>query len=166
MRSVIFLDIDGVLNCQGTRDKCCGYRGIEDKKVALLKQIVDDMGGAELILSSTWRGEYESGPNGGSTKMGRYLKKKLAKQELVIKEKTPFFGHMLRGKEVYEWLKKNQDVERFLILDDEDFEWQKWDLDLWWYCTQDPDDFWCGPGLTEEAVEYIHNHINDYLWLE
>ena len=51
---VIFLDIDGVLNCSTTKDLCEFYTGIEDKKVAILKQIVDATD-AKIVLISTWR---------------------------------------------------------------------------------------------------------------
>ena len=31
---ICFLDVDGVLNCCTTKDRCCGYVGIDDKKVS------------------------------------------------------------------------------------------------------------------------------------
>ena len=37
---VVFLDIDGVLNCEGSRSRCVGYRGIDDKKVENLAKIL------------------------------------------------------------------------------------------------------------------------------
>ena len=36
----IFLDVDGVLNCQDTEETCGDYIGIEDTKVILLMRLV------------------------------------------------------------------------------------------------------------------------------
>lgn len=58
---VIFLDVDGVLNCHSTKDKCDGYIGIDDKKVSLLKEIVDTTG-AIIILVSSWKEWWTNNP--------------------------------------------------------------------------------------------------------
>ena len=55
-RKVIFLDIDGVLNQDNGGPK------IEECYVKLLAHIVEETG-AELILSSSWRGAYASHVN-------------------------------------------------------------------------------------------------------
>ena len=52
--NIIFLDIDGVLNCSTTIDKCGPYRGIEDNKVLLLKKLVDECH-AKIVLISSWK---------------------------------------------------------------------------------------------------------------
>lgn len=51
---IIFLDVDGVLNCRTTEDVFCGSVGIEDEKVSLLKQIVDSTK-AVIVLVSSWK---------------------------------------------------------------------------------------------------------------
>ena len=51
---VIFLDVDGVLNCQKTEAKCRGFIGVDSKKVKLLKKIVDATD-AKIVLSSSWK---------------------------------------------------------------------------------------------------------------
>ena len=51
---VIFLDIDGVLNSLDCKEKIEGYLFVEDKKIALLKELIDATG-AKIVLSSTWR---------------------------------------------------------------------------------------------------------------
>ena len=53
----IFLDIDGVLNEEKSRSSCCGYRGIDDKKVEILAKIVKETG-ARLVLTSTWKNHW------------------------------------------------------------------------------------------------------------
>ena len=38
---VIFLDIDGVLNCSKSKSSCLGCTGIDDIKVKRLKRIIE-----------------------------------------------------------------------------------------------------------------------------
>ena len=56
--NVIFLDIDYVLNGKSTTDHIGRIRGIDDEKVALLKELVD-YSNAIIVLSSSWK-EYWS----------------------------------------------------------------------------------------------------------
>ena len=52
---VIFLDIDGVLNCGTTTELTkTGDRFVENKFIERLKKIVDETG-AKVVLSSDWR---------------------------------------------------------------------------------------------------------------
>lgn len=57
-RKVIFLDIDGVLNCNNTTEIFLGITGIEDRLVEKLRAIVNATG-AEIVLVSTWRDYWE-----------------------------------------------------------------------------------------------------------
>ena len=77
---VIFLDVDGFLNCHSTKDSCGGYIGIDDKKVALLKEIVDATG-AIIILVSSWKEWWTNNPRykPNQDEMATYLDEKLAK---------------------------------------------------------------------------------------
>ena len=54
----LFLDIDGVLNNYDTTERCQGFIGIDPDKVKLLKHIID-VTHAEIILTSTWKYEWE-----------------------------------------------------------------------------------------------------------
>ena len=58
MSKYIFLDIDGVLNCNNTTDDCFGMTGIEDRLVEKLSTIVNATG-AGIVLTSTWRDYWE-----------------------------------------------------------------------------------------------------------
>jgi hypothetical protein len=49
---VIFLDIDGVLNCWATTERWRGYIGIDPKLAQRFAELVT---GAKVVLSSTWR---------------------------------------------------------------------------------------------------------------
>lgn len=163
MRSVIFFAVDNVLNCHTTRETVGGYRGIEKQKVALLKKLVDAMD-AQLVLTSSWRGNLTKACKGGPDQIGRYLIKKLEEYGLKIFETTPDFGRLLRAKEVRNWIvtRKNIPVDRFVILDDTDYNWERYGLADYWFCTQDPDSRYDGPGLTEESVDWIIEHLEDY----
>ena len=58
---IIFLDVDGVLNCATTKERVRDLLFVEDRKIQLLKELVDETG-ATIILSSTWRFGFEN-PN-------------------------------------------------------------------------------------------------------
>ena len=53
-KNVIFLDIDGVLNSEDSTDKIGSVKGISDKHIKILKDIVDIFD-ADLILTSSWK---------------------------------------------------------------------------------------------------------------
>ena len=54
---VVFLDIDGVLNEEKSRSHCCGYKGIDDKKVENLAKIIKTTNAA-IVLISTWKDDW------------------------------------------------------------------------------------------------------------
>lgn len=52
---VLFLDIDGVLNRDGTRERIGGYVGLDKKLVDKLLGWLASHPEVQLVLSSTWR---------------------------------------------------------------------------------------------------------------
>ena len=115
---IIFLDIDGVLNCRSTKERINGYIGIDPKKVELLKLIVDATG-AKIILSSSWRQCRDSIL---MRKMWDYMVESLKSQELEIFDITPYDCETsYRGFEIQTWFKEHKDknIESFIILDDD-----------------------------------------------
>lgn len=112
---VIFLDIDGVLNSNEYFEeiKNLEKKGIEKqidiKKIKLLKKAVDETG-AKVVLSSSWR----------YTRKAQDLKGLLLKYDIYA-DSTPLINN-IRGLEIKEWLSEHQDVEKYVILDDEIFE--------------------------------------------
>ena len=55
MATWVFLDVDGVLNCNSTKEVTPnGFAGVEGKKIALLADFVHEMG-ARIVLTSTWK---------------------------------------------------------------------------------------------------------------
>lgn len=116
---VIFLDVDGVLNCSSTRERFEGYIGVEQNKIALIKEIVDKTD-AKIVLSSTWRLDFLWFNDGRSVKLDtfNYLKDELAKQDLEIFDVTPSHNDGWRGREIKEWLDNHTEVENYAVIDD------------------------------------------------
>ena len=113
---IIFLDVDGVLNCATTKERVRDLLFVEDRKVQLLKELVDETG-ATIILSSTWRFGFE---NPEIYPELFELENKLAQFGLFIAGSTPIDARGYRGKEIDGWLKAHADeVESFVILDDD-----------------------------------------------
>lgn len=113
---VIFLDIDGVLNSDEYFEKTTNLniQGIESEidveKIKLLKKAIDETG-AKIVLSSTWR----------YLRKVQYLKDLLSHYSISIMDSTPFFENK-RGVEIEQWLVNHPEVEDFVILDDEFFD--------------------------------------------
>ena len=111
--TVIFLDVDGVLNSMHTP---AWMR--EDWDVPLarplqnLKYIVDKTG-AKIVVTSSWR-EYPAAL--------RKLEIALMVFELPIAGRTPALSTN-RPNEIETWLNKHPEVKRYVILDDEPQPW-------------------------------------------
>lgn len=112
---VIFLDVDGVLNSdeyiKGTIKS--NIQGIEKhvdvEKIKLLRQAIDQTN-AKVVLTSSWR----------LTKKAQELIKLLITYGIYA-DSTPYIRNE-RGLEIKQWLADNQNVEDFVILDDEIFD--------------------------------------------
>lgn len=72
MPGILFLDVDGVLNCRHTRDRVEGCPGIEERKVRLLRWILDRTG-ASLVLTSSWKDQWQAFQEGREDPFGRRL---------------------------------------------------------------------------------------------
>lgn len=111
--SVIFLDVDGVLNSMSTP----AWMG-DDWDIPLarplqnLKHIVDETG-AKIVITSSWR-EHPLAM--------RKLELALKVFELQIAGETPWMN-LDRPGEINAWLAKHPEVKRYVILDDEPFPW-------------------------------------------
>ena len=125
---VIFLDIDGVLNCKSSKSRCGGFLGIDDTKVKLLKEIID-VTGAKIVLSSSWRYSWRRDEE-DCDNLAIYLNKKLARKQLHILDKTKDWVNTDdkeikcadRGGEIKEWLSMHKNIESWIVLDDDIFD--------------------------------------------
>lgn len=128
MNKIIFLDIDGVLNCTKTFEEkkeerlllkrflddsidCCVKQkmcDIDFEKVRLLKYITD-ITEAKIVVCSSWR----------NLKHYIFIEGKLVEMGLPIIGKTDYISNK-RGEEIRTYL-SNHKVDKFIILDDEVF---------------------------------------------
>lgn len=112
---VIFLDIDGVLNSDEYFDKIknLNIESIESEvdieKIKFLKKAVNETG-SKVVLTSSWR----------YTRNAQKLKELLLKYNIYV-GLTSFIQNE-RGLEIKKYLSEHQDVEDFVIVDDEIFD--------------------------------------------
>lgn len=126
---VIFLDIDGVLNCSTSKSFCIDddgrvIKGVDSDKVKRLAKIVESTG-AQIILSSDWKDKWNKYYTSSKPSHAKYLDNHLYKKgRLTIKDKTPSTskGSWFRGEEILTYLRLHQDIENYVILDDTFFE--------------------------------------------
>lgn len=120
---VIFLDIDGVLNDDSTPTRTKSrFVFIDREKLLRLKQIVDATG-AEIVLSSTWRYDRDNPQYNGDF---------LELQEVFRQVGLEFYSFtpedvygIRRGMEIRAWLGLHPEVDRYIILDDELFDFEQ-----------------------------------------
>lgn len=126
---VIFLDIDGVLNCDTSKsychdDKCGIIVGIDSDKVKRLAKIVEATD-AQIILSSDWKDGWNKYYTGRKPSHVKYLDNHLYKKgKLIIKDKTPDTnkGSWFRGEEILTYLRTHSGIDNYVILDDTFFD--------------------------------------------
>ena len=153
---IVFLDIDGVLNCEGSRSRCAGYRGIDDKKAENLAKIVKATG-AEIVFTSTWKEDWRKTDKAHQGMMANYLDKKLKKQGLTALDKTrDYIGerYLSRGEGILEYLARGG-VQGYVILDDFQFDYDSCGLTGNYVKTDN-----YNGGLTEELVEKAIGILN------
>ena len=118
---IIFLDIDGVLNCECSDSRCEGYLGIDDKKAEVLREIVD-RSNAAIVLISSWKSGWIRDPlsKDEQSRHADYLDRKLRKHHMRILDKTEDDGWN-RGHGIIKWLSERPNVDSWVVLDDEVF---------------------------------------------
>lgn len=121
----IFLDIDGVLNCQATQEYCGLWLGIDDEKVKRLHHIVEATG-AYIVLTSTWKYDWHKETKEKQDDLANYLDRKLKVEGLQILDKTEDLWSD-RGAGILRWIARHP-VDAFVILDDEPFDYAEQNL--------------------------------------
>ena len=139
--NVIFLDIDGVLNgynfwnllgwdiiSKFKSDRLKGwYReltepfGVHERKVKRLAKIVHNTMNTKVVISSSWRSGLQSNNLSDSEKR---LLDLFDKYDIEIYDYTPILPSRKRENEIMAWLFRNPQVNKFIILDDENFDLQ------------------------------------------
>ena len=105
---VIFLDIDGVLNCTSTPNPRKFPYIVDPKLLKRFKRLVQRTG-AKVVLSSTWR--YDPAGLFSAKHWG-----------IPFMDVIPDMPKRPRRDEVLAWLKTHPKVKRFVVIDDEDDE--------------------------------------------
>lgn len=134
---VIFLDIDGVLNCQQTIERHNGFIGIDPVKVKILNNIIQKTG-AEIVLSSSWR-------------LDDNWNEVMLKNNIKCIDRTTHLPGQFRGFEINAWLVEH-DVEKYAILDDDSDMLTGQKL----FQTSFQED-----GLTEDIAQQVINYLNE-----
>lgn len=118
---IIFLDIDGVVNCWGTKERAPSkVIGVEQRLITYIKEIVDATG-AKIVLSSTWRKDWAFNLLNG--KDWDYLREEFARQDLYFFDYTPSRKDSHRGREIEKWLEDTEyDIYSYVVIDDEMFD--------------------------------------------
>lgn len=114
---VIFLDIDGVLNCQASGAQHRGGIGIEPENVKHLAHIVENTG-AVIVLTSTWKLHWSKNKD-NQHPSGAYVDQMLSEFGLTVLDKTPL-GVSQRGAGIQKYLEEHS-VDSWVVLDDEIF---------------------------------------------
>lgn len=157
---VLFLDIDGVVNCSKTMQRHRGVIGIDPYMALLVDRIVQATG-CEVVLSSTWR-------------LWPETREEVKRQVCQFIDTTPQLLRSMsnggfingedydgkggyqsasRGYEIQDWLDRHPEVTQYAILDD--------DSDM--LAQQKPNFFkttW-DDGLNEEIANRVIAHLND-----
>jgi hypothetical protein len=152
---VIFLDIDGVLNSVETSEVFQGFVGIDDKLVSKLRKIVRATG-AKIVLSSSWKYDWEPREKHLQNKYGDYLDEKLKKHSLKAIDKTREADSDKRGEGIIEWVGTHE-VDSFIILDDEWYDFKELGLQSRVIKTEFYDE---NGGLTDDHVELAIELLN------
>ena len=140
---IIFLDIDGVLNCKDTVQRQTRYPsiiGIDPYKAILLDRIVLATG-AKIVISSSWRHWPDS-----MTEIRRAVD-----PEHIIDVTPSLQSTRVRGFEIKKWLTEHS-VTKYAILDDDSDmlaeQWSHFFKTTW------------ERGLTEEIAQQVIDHLN------
>lgn len=122
MDKIIFLDIDGVLNCQSSEIYMPGYYvGIDEDKLLRLKEIVNATG-AQIVLSSSWKHYWRLEYKEFQNEFGNEIDNRLAPLGLlpIAKTEDPDRDGLRRGAGIIKWV-LDHGVSDWVVLDDEIF---------------------------------------------
>lgn len=167
---IIFLDVDGELTYSNYKNE--DTANIDIKKVKLLKEICDKTD-AKVVISSSWRGSEDYTP-----KIYHVLREILSKNNIEVLGDTPYLKAEIigddseiitlkenldikckygtgRAAEIQKWINEHE-VESFVILDDEDWQWSEYGYENNWIQPT-----WFGEGgLKREHVDMAINILN------
>lgn len=142
---ILFLDIDGVVNCESTTQRHRGFIGIDPYMAFMVGKIQLDTD-CQIVLSSSWR-VTQDGVDEVEQQVAPIFDK--TGKSWYDKEKN---HSSTRGEEIQVWLDAHPEVTRYAILDDDSNM-----LD-----SQLPNYFkttWLN-GITPEIAKAVTDHLN------
>lgn len=163
--NIVFLDVDGELTYSEYENE--ETADIDIEKVKLLKEICD-RSNAKVVITSSWRGSETHTPHiyytlidiltdhgidiqGDAPYIDLKLKEKIPDRQTFVLDEIPYsqLEHGTgRAAEVQKWISEH-DVDSFVILDDEDWNWKDYGYESHWIRPT-----WYGNGgLKREHVE-------------
>lgn len=121
--NAIFLDIDGVLNNSYTAARTpMGFTGISTSLLGRLRKMAKETD-SKVILSTSWKDEWAEDSKKRSAD-GEYLHQKLFQAGITIAGKIDesSIGASHRGAAIQLYLDSHPEIERYVILDDIEFD--------------------------------------------
>lgn len=115
--SIIFLDIDGVLNSAHNWPE----NNLDERLITNLKTIIDETN-AEIVLSSSWKNFFDENIN-TTHKLGLELLRVFDEKELKIKDITPYPDGRYtinRGLEIKSYIDRHK-ITNYVVIDDDEF---------------------------------------------
>ena len=113
---IIFLDVDGVLNCIEYVKQFGKFGFIVDPvRMEYLKEIVENTG-AKIVLSTSWR-EYWDKNMINCKEIGFKITETFLEYDLFIYDKTPYINFE-REREIKAWLDSHDTIANYVVLDD------------------------------------------------
>lgn len=152
---VIFLDVDGVINCVRSKSRCMDCVGMDTDKLRRLQEIVNKTD-AKIVLTTTWKEHYEVGAYKQYETFAKYMNNRFRKFGLQVIDKVRDKRWSDRGEAILKWLDEHPETNQWLILDDQRFLWYDDDrIEPHWVRT-----YWRGSGLTEAGKEAAIRILN------
>ena len=120
---VIYLDIDGVLNSRryDLYERTDVNAPIDESRAEMLAELARRTGAA-VVLSTSWRDHWERDV-GAIDETGRKVFSVLERLGVRILDKTPRISGALRSQEIRAHLREHPEIDRFVILDDDPYDW-------------------------------------------
>lgn len=155
---VVFLDVDGVLNYSGCKEKFGQFLGVEDECVERLRKIVFSQSPpASIVLTSSWKELWDHHPINSKEldPMAKYLVDKLKAHGMHLTARTEEKNPEDRGMGIKAWIRKVPEVESWVVLDDDFFpDYHKYEIEPHLVKTS------FGVGLTDKGVEKAIEILN------
>lgn len=158
---VIFLDIDGVLNWVGSKDRICGFVGLDPTRIERFNRIIEAHPDAKIVVSSTWRHSRMPGVYEDFDGLKVLLKERGLKGEIIdltVKD----YRLCSRGSEIRQWVddwEKDHpgEILNYVILDDDTSGMEGWiEEEGIWYNYGSGSEGW---SPRQEFRDLRHRHV-------